>query len=152
MTTRMYETHKKTDSSEVHQAQNREERERESEYVEEEESETEFEWADGNGEIFLMKPKRKGKPENAPVSHETAKRGEVGSFRSKPNSKGTSFTRNGRCIRCGDPNHHWRDHPKPFVANLNPQYQSKGKGRTFTNQSGEEEGGERRRYGNGPYR
>ena len=54
----MYETRKKTDSSEAYQTQNHEERE--SECIEEEESETEFEWADEYGGNFPMKPKEKG--------------------------------------------------------------------------------------------
>ena len=140
MTIRMYETHKKSDSSDVYQAQNHEGTV--NNVAEEEESEAEFEWTDEFGEIFLMKPKRKGKPKNAPGNHETAKRGAIDAFRSKPNSKGAPSLTTGGCIRCGDPNHHWKDCPHPFVAKLNPQFQPKGKGRTFINQLGgsEEEG------------
>lgn len=89
--------------------------------------------------IFPTKPNRKEKPKNPPGIHESAKRGAMGAFRGKHNSKGTSFTRNGRCVRFGDASRHWRDCQMPFSEKLKPQYQATGKGRTFVAQNDEME-------------
>ena len=75
MTIRMYETRKKSDSSDVYQSENREEVG--IIIVEEEECDVESERVGEFGEVFLMRPKRKGKPENATGNHETDKRGAI---------------------------------------------------------------------------
>ena len=144
ITINMYETHRPiTDSSDVYHASPIEGMADESIV---EPADEEWEYTDEYGQIFLMKPKKKSKGKNAPGAAEAARRGAVANFRGLPNrsvhyNKGenqgkgkTTQPNQGPCLRCGDPNHHYRDCPHPWREVLDFPQKGKGKSTEKVNQ------------------
>ena len=89
---KMFETHRRRpDPSEVYRANELDGTEMEGgdgdEQEEDDLEEPEIEWADGNGEVFLLRPKRAPKARNAPGAAVTASKGAINQFRSLPNSR-----------------------------------------------------------------
>ena len=140
LTIKMYETHKSSgDATEVYHAQ-LESTPTISNDTEEEEAESEWEITDESGQTFLMRPKKKIKSRNAPGAAEAARRGAMANFKGTPNYKSKGKGKSplaGPCLRCGDPNHHYRDCPLPWKEVLDtpatkqwrPVSKGKGKGK-----------------------
>ena len=118
LTIKMFETHKNTvDSSEVYQTQVNSRAEAEDG---DGAGEEEFEFTDGDGAIYLMRPKKNSKPKNSPGTAESARRGSIQNFAGMPNVRKTPLM----CIRCGSRDHFVKDCPHPWVSELNPKFAS----------------------------
>ena len=71
-------------------------------------AETEIERADGNGEAFLLRPKRESAALNSPGAEVNAAKGAIDQFRNIPNSHPKGTGGGGMlCLRCGQPGHFW---------------------------------------------
>ena len=84
-------------------------------------NEGEAEWTDENGATYLLRPKRPVAGRNQPGQMITATRGSIANFKGVKNGNG-SLKAKGKpapgCIRCDATDHHWRQCPFPFQAQL----------------------------------
>ena len=84
LTINMYETHRpNSDLTDVYHAQES----TETDMRHDPDDKEEWEYVDKDGQVYLMRPKKKNIGKNAPWAAETARRGEVANFRNYPNIK-----------------------------------------------------------------
>ena len=78
-----------------------------------------MEWMDGNGGVYLLRPKRAAKDRNVPGAAVSATQGAIQQFRNIPNGhpKGKGKGAMSR-MRCGQPGRFWRQCPQQFRQNL----------------------------------